>query len=204
MQVERLATTIGDRLSLVFVTVSEGERPHKIFESINATGVGLSQSDLLRNYLFMALGERSNSVYAQHWRPLERAIGTDGLEGLVRDDLQSAGEFVRQDQVYRTARAQLEPLAHDLDVLEAHVVRLARRGAYYALFLQPADPNETAAALGVGRRRCATWPSSAPGVRARRIPSSSTSTPRSTPGGRRMSRRSLAWRRSSRSSCVAT
>ena len=152
LQVERLATTIGDRLSLVFVTVSEGERPHKIFESINATGVGLSQSDLLRNYLFMALGERSNSVYAQHWRPLERAIGTDGLEGLVRDDLQSTGEFVRQDQVYRTARAQLEPLANDLDVLEAHVVRLARRGAYYALFLQPADPNDTAAALGVGRK----------------------------------------------------
>jgi len=56
----------------------------------------------------MALAERSNSVYAQRWRPLERALGTDGLEGLVRDDLQSAGEFVRQDRVYRTARSQLE------------------------------------------------------------------------------------------------
>jgi alkylated DNA nucleotide flippase Atl1 len=152
LQVERLATTIGDRLSLVFVTVDEGERPHKIFESINATGVGLSQSDLLRNYLFMALAERSNSVYAQYWRPLERAVGTDGLEGLVRDDLQSAGEFVRQDQVYRTARRQLEPEAGDLDVLERHVQRLARRGAYYALFLLPTDPLGSAASLGLSRR----------------------------------------------------
>lgn len=151
LQVERLATTIGDRLSLVFVTVSEGERPHKIFESINATGVGLSQSDLLRNYLFMALGERSNSVYAQHWRPLERALGTEGLEGLVRDDLQSAGEFVRQNQVYRNARGQLEPQARDLDSLERHVMRLARRGAYYVLFLHPADPNEGARQLGLGK-----------------------------------------------------
>jgi alkylated DNA nucleotide flippase Atl1 len=152
LQVERLATTIGDRLSLVFVTVDEGERPHKIFESINATGVGLSQSDLLRNYLFMALAERSNSVYTQHWRPLERALGTDGLEGLVRDDLQSAGEFVRQDHVYRTARGQLEPQAGDLDVLERHVQRLARRGAYYALFLQPSDPHDSASSLGLSRR----------------------------------------------------
>jgi alkylated DNA nucleotide flippase Atl1 len=152
LQVERLATTIGDRLSLVFVTVDEGERPHKIFESINATGVGLSESDLLRNYLFMALAERSNSVYAQYWRPLERAVGTDGLEGLVRDDLQSAGEFVRQDQVYRTARRQLEPEAGDLDALERHIQRLARRGAYYALFLQPTDPQSTAASLGLSRR----------------------------------------------------
>jgi hypothetical protein len=108
LQTERLATTIGDRLSLVFVTVNEGERPHKIFESINATGVGLSQSDLLRNYLFMALGQRSNNVYARYWRPLERALGTEGLEGLVRDNLQSSGEFVRQNEVYRTARGQLE------------------------------------------------------------------------------------------------
>jgi len=152
LQVERLATTIGDRLSLVFVTVSEGERPHKIFESINATGVGLSQSDLLRNYLFMALAERSDSVYTQHWRPLERALGTDGLEGLVRDDLQSAGEFVRQDQVYRTARRQLEPQAGDLDVLEDQVKRLARRGAYYALFMQPADPHGSAESIGLSKR----------------------------------------------------
>jgi len=149
---ERLATTIGDRLSLVFVTVEEGERPHKIFESINATGVGLSQSDLLRNYLFIALDERSNSVYAQYWRPLERSLGTEGLEGLVRDDLQSGGEFVKQNAVYRTARGQLEPKTGDLDTLEQHVKKLARRGAYYALFLQPADPYGIADKLGLSSR----------------------------------------------------
>ena len=152
LQTERLATTIGDRLSLVFVTVNEGERPHKIFESINATGVGLSQSDLLRNYLFMALGQRSNNVYARYWRPLERALGTEGLEGLVRDNLQSSGEFVRQNEVYRTARGQLEPKASDLDVLEQHVKSLARRGAYYALFLQPSDPHGAAGQLGLSSR----------------------------------------------------
>ena len=152
LQEELLATTIGDRLSLVFVTVDEGERPHKIFESINATGVELSQSDLLRNYLFMALGERSDSVYKQHWRPLERSLGTDGLEGLVRDDLQSAGEFVKKNQVYRAARSQLEPQAGDLDALEQDVKRLARQGAYYALFLYPADPQGAAGALGLRPR----------------------------------------------------
>jgi hypothetical protein len=150
--VDRLAKTMGERLSLVFVTVSEGERPHKIFESINATGVGLRESDLLRNYLFMALGDRSNSVYAQHWRPLERALGTEGLEGLVRDDLQSSGTFVKQNQVYRTARRRLEPQAHDLDALESHVKRLARQGAYYALFMQPSDPHNAAGALGLTLR----------------------------------------------------
>lgn len=146
---EQLATTIGDRLALVFVTVDEGERPHKIFESINATGVGLTQSDLLRNYLFMALGPRSDHVYTQSWRPLERDLGADGLEGLVRDDLQSSGEFVKQSGVYRKARSLLEPHAEDRDFLEAHVNKLRRRGSYYALFQQPTDQNGTAPQLGV-------------------------------------------------------
>jgi alkylated DNA nucleotide flippase Atl1 len=149
LQTERLATTIGDRLALVFVTVSEKERPHKIFESINATGVSLTQSDLLRNYLFMALGERSNAVYSQYWRPLEQALGPDGLEGFVRDDLQATVGFVKRDAVYRTARGRLEPQAGDLDFLEEHVKHLARRGLYYALFLQPSDPQGTASALGL-------------------------------------------------------
>lgn len=152
LQPERLATTIGDRLALVFVTVSEGERPHKIFESINATGVRLTQSDLLRNYLFMALGERSDVVYTQHWRPIEQAVGTDGLEGLIRDDLQSAGDFVKQGDVYRTARDHLEPQAADLDFLESHVKRLRRRGSYYALFLQPSDPQKKATELGLSKK----------------------------------------------------
>lgn len=146
---DRLATTIGDRLALVFVTVNEGERPHKIFESINATGVELTQSDLLRNYLFMALGPRSNSVYSQHWRPLEKLLGTDNLEGLVRDDLQSTGDFVKQGNVYRTARSQLEPSADDLDFLENHVKKLARRGAFYAVFLRPSQPGPDPAELGI-------------------------------------------------------
>jgi alkylated DNA nucleotide flippase Atl1 len=152
LQPERLATTIGDRLALVFVTVTEGERPHKIFESINATGVSLTQSDLLRNYLFMALGERSNSVYVQYWRPLERAVGTEGLSGLVRDDLQSSGNFVKQGDVYRVARNELEPKASDLDYLESHVKRLARNGSYFSLFLQPSDPHGTASGLGLTRK----------------------------------------------------
>lgn len=69
----------------------------------------------------------------------------------MRDDLQSAGEFVKQNAVYRTARSQLEPFASDLDLLEGRVKRLARRGAYYALFLQPSDPHDAAGELGLSR-----------------------------------------------------
>lgn len=146
LQPNLLATTINDRLSLVFVTVEEGERPHTIFESINATGTALSEADLLRNYLFMALGDRSNAVYGDHWRPLEKLLGNDALEGLVRDDLQARGSFVNVKKVYRTHREQLA--SQDLDGIEAKVKDLHRRGHYYGAFLRPNEP-EPAASVGM-------------------------------------------------------
>jgi alkylated DNA nucleotide flippase Atl1 len=148
LKVDRLSTTMGERLSLVFVTVEEGERPHKIFESINATGVNLSQADLLRNYLFMALASRSNLVYTQVWRPLEKLLGSDALEDLVRDDLQARGSFVKRGEVYRTHRAALEKVADDLDALDQRVRKLTRRGHYYSVLLRPSAPDGPVKDLG--------------------------------------------------------
>jgi alkylated DNA nucleotide flippase Atl1 len=147
---ETLATALGSRLSLVFVAVGQDERPHKIFESINATGVALTEGDLLRNYLFMNLGSRTDAVYTQHWRPLEQLLG-DALEELVRDDVQAAGRFVKRNEVYRTHVAELEAHADQpgyLDFLENRVKELRRRGRYYRAFLWPGDV-EMASALGL-------------------------------------------------------
>lgn len=147
---ETLATALGSRLSLVFVTVGEDERPHKIFESINATGVALTEGDLLRNYLFMNLGSRTDAVYNQHWRPLEKMLG-DSLEDLIRDDVQAAGRFVKRDAVYRAHVADLEAHAEDsdyLDYLEQRVKELQLRGRYYRAFLWPEDA-EVADELGL-------------------------------------------------------
>ena len=48
----RLKAAVTARLSLVTITL-DGENPYEIFESLNATGLPLEESDLIRNYLFM-------------------------------------------------------------------------------------------------------------------------------------------------------
>ena len=52
------------------ITAERGDNVYRIFESINNTGVGLSQSDLLRNYVFMLLPGRGERVYEQLWLPM--------------------------------------------------------------------------------------------------------------------------------------
>lgn len=59
---------------LMFVEVSldrEKDDPQRIFESLNSTGLELSQADLIRNYILMGLSRRDqNRIYQNYWKLL--------------------------------------------------------------------------------------------------------------------------------------
>lgn len=64
---------------LVIVDVSldrSQDNPQLIFESMNSTGLELSQADLIRNYILMGLEPKlQTELYKAYWRPMERAFG---------------------------------------------------------------------------------------------------------------------------------
>ena len=108
-----LTAVVVERLAVVDITTGHGDNAHRIFQSLNATGVNLTQADLLRNLIFMLLPTRASAVYDEIWQPMERLIGFDNLEGLARVDLQRRGIAVarrtRALLVLRQEREQ-EPL----------------------------------------------------------------------------------------------
>ena len=76
-----------DKLYLVSIPLSDGDNPQKIFESINATGVKLTASDLIRNFLLMGLNnEKQEKFYDRYWLKLERLLTKDAkkLESFFR------------------------------------------------------------------------------------------------------------------------
>ena len=64
---------------LVIVDVSldrSQDNPQLIFESMNSTGLELSQADLIRNYILMGLEPKlQTDLYKTYWRPMEKAFG---------------------------------------------------------------------------------------------------------------------------------
>jgi uncharacterized protein with ParB-like and HNH nuclease domain/predicted transport protein len=64
---------------LVIVDVSldrAQDNPQLIFESMNSTGLELSQADLIRNFILMGLEPKlQTELYNTYWRPMERAFG---------------------------------------------------------------------------------------------------------------------------------
>lgn len=61
------------RLIFVEISLERGkDDPQRIFESLNSTGLDLSQSDLIRNYILMDLDPKNqNRIFEQIWNPIE-------------------------------------------------------------------------------------------------------------------------------------
>lgn len=64
---------------LILVDISldrEHDNPQLIFESLNSTGLELSQADLIRNYVLMGLEpEEQKELYNDFWYPMEQGFG---------------------------------------------------------------------------------------------------------------------------------
>jgi len=69
---------VRDGLSkLIFVEVSlerQKDSPQRIFESLNSTGLALSQADLIRNYILMGLNrDDQKRIYRDYWEIIEKS-----------------------------------------------------------------------------------------------------------------------------------
>lgn len=76
-----------EKLMVVDIALDrEHDDPQLIYESMNATGLKLSQADLIRNYVLMGLEKQQQTdLYKQFWRPVEEAFGDrDWFDWFVR------------------------------------------------------------------------------------------------------------------------
>lgn len=65
------------RLMVVDISLEKGkDDPQLIFESMNSTGLDLSQADLIRNFILMDLEiNEQTRLYKEYWRPMEKSFG---------------------------------------------------------------------------------------------------------------------------------
>lgn len=66
------------KLLVVDIALERGkDNPQLIFESLNSTGLDLSQTDLIRNYLLMDLEPKEqNKLYMNYWSKIERRFNS--------------------------------------------------------------------------------------------------------------------------------
>ncbi len=115
-----------DRLHIVDLDV-ENENPQEIFESLNSTGLDLTDVDLLRNYLLMSLDyETQVRFYDDYWFKIEENVGPENMVRFFIDYLiyvkksdavmlHGRRAHVNKNNLYSAFRDYYDSLASDKD-----------------------------------------------------------------------------------------
>ena len=129
------------RLIVVDVTLDRGsDDPQLIFESLNSTGVDLSQSDLIRNFILMRLPEKEQTqLYENWWSKIENLFrGSEKtFDTFVRDYLAlktQANKQKKADEIYRAFRSSFQPMVEEAGDVESFLADMLRHARYYAAF----------------------------------------------------------------------
>lgn len=100
-----------DRLVIADVKLSksEGDDPQEVFESLNSTGLALSDGDKIRNYMLMNLdAPLQKEYYYDYWIDIEKFSNYTG----ERNDARNAVTFFVRD--YMTAKTTHIPALHEV------------------------------------------------------------------------------------------
>jgi predicted transport protein len=107
MNLIKLYEGIG-KLLIVDVSLNrDNDNPQLIFESLNSTGLDLSQADLIRNYILMGLEpKKQEELYKDYWFPMEQSFGhserSPQFDRFIRDYLtiKNSGKIPIIGEVY--------------------------------------------------------------------------------------------------------
>ncbi len=137
VDLSNLASVVTNRLSVVSIVLDYDDNPHLVFESLNAKGLPLTQSDLIRNYFFMRIHvNEQDEIYEQFWKPMQNALG-DNLTEYIRHFLMRNGTFVKQSDVYYTLKDRVGQ-SNALEFLK----EIHRFSTYYRKILFPTSESE--------------------------------------------------------------
>lgn len=104
-----LVETMSDHLFFTVISVTDELNAYKVFETLNARGVRLSSTDLLKNYLFSVLhkqNEHPNEMKAleDRWESMVSRLGSESFPDFLRSHWNSRNTFVRQSDLFKTIR----------------------------------------------------------------------------------------------------
>lgn len=96
------------KLQIISITLDreDGDDPQLIFESLNSTGMDLSQSDLIRNFILMGISnDEQIDIYNNYWSPVEKTFPSEtrsaDLDTFFRHYLMmKTGHFVMKEEIY--------------------------------------------------------------------------------------------------------
>lgn len=122
----RFVDAVADRLFFTVISVTDELNAFKVFETLNARGVRLSSTDLLKNFLFSVVhgaGGHEHEIRAleERWEAVIGKLGSESVPDFLRVFWNSQNPLTRHADLFKTIRGSIDgkadvfALLRDLD-----------------------------------------------------------------------------------------
>lgn len=110
------------KLFVIVITLENGkDNPQLIFESLNSTGLDLSQADLIRNFILMGTStDLQKNLFEKYWEPLDKNFGnseySEKFDRFVKDYLTiKTGEIPVIREIYEKFKNYVITKTHEYE-----------------------------------------------------------------------------------------
>ena len=127
ISIDELYTAIT-RLEIINITLNHDDNPQLIFESLNSTGLALSEGDKIRNFILMGLPTKEqNTFYENYWNKIEVCTAYD-VSAFIRDYLSVKQQAIpAMSKVYTTFKSYVEEGNIETEPLLSDMLAYAKR-----------------------------------------------------------------------------
>ena len=138
--VARFVDEVVDKLLFTVITVTDELNAFTVFETLNARGVRLSATDLLKNFLFSVVagdGAHESEITAleDRWEGIIGLLGSESFPEFLRTFWNSRNPLVRKTELFKTIRATVSGRAAAFDLVRD----LDRQARVYAQLRNPEE-----------------------------------------------------------------
>jgi uncharacterized protein with ParB-like and HNH nuclease domain len=114
-----LTETIAQRLLFIQISVEDELNAYTVFETLNARGIDLSSTDLLKNYLFSLFQGPDDLQEAQRqWKRISNTVQMEKFPEFLRYYLSLSQTRVRRERLFKNVRESVHSAEDAFDLLD--------------------------------------------------------------------------------------
>lgn len=110
---------IAERLMFIQIIVEDELSAYTVFETLNSRGVGLTVTDLLKNYLFSISATVDLPHIKDKWKKIVDIIGLDSFPTFLRHFWISKHKLIRQEYLFRAIRDSIQNSTQVIELLDS-------------------------------------------------------------------------------------
>lgn len=97
-----LTDNIADKLKFIQIKVEDELNAYTLFETLNARGIELTSTDLLKNYIFSQINTPTDlELIQKDWNKISNTVGINEFPTYLRYYINSKNQIIRKDNLFK-------------------------------------------------------------------------------------------------------